>query len=284
MDNSILENNTVQTDYNQDKFTLDALFKRAYRYKNSAEFVRFISFINRFNHYARYNTMLVYAQNRAVTFFGGEDYWRKKFNRTIKEDARPYVIMAPGGPVMMVYDIFETEGELSPAQLLEDGLGRRPFEVKGHFIPETMYKALESAFSIGIQVKFKPLSYFNGGYVTTIFSGKLEINLNENAPKAEQFATLLHELAHLFLGHTGHKSLYMHNKLRPINLPQRKLRQAAEELEAETVAYLIMYKLGLETRSAEYIAGYIKSDEVLLEVNYEIIIKTADKIEKLFIK
>jgi hypothetical protein len=284
MDNSMLENNTVQTDYIQDKFTLDALFKRAYLYRNSKEFIRFINFINRFNHYSRYNTMLVYAQNRAVTFFGGEGYWRKKFNRTIKEDARPYVIMAPGGPVMMVYDIFETEGELSPKQLLEDGLGRRPFEVKGHFIPETMHNALERALNIGIQVKFRPLSYFNGGYITTIFSGKLEINLNENAPPAEQFGVLLHELAHLLLGHTGHKSLYMQNKPRPITLHDRKLSRAAEELEAETVAYLIINKLDLETRSAEYIAGYIKSDQVLLEVNYEIIIKTADKIEKLFIK
>jgi antirestriction protein ArdC len=76
----------------------------------------------------------------------------------------------------------------------------------------------------------------------------------------------------------------MQNKPRPITLHDRKLSRAAEELEAETVAYLIMNKLGLETRSAEYIAGYIKSDQVLLEVNYEIIIKTADKIEKLFIK
>lgn len=281
---NLFENITEQTDYIQDKFTLDALFKRAYLYRNSKEFIRFINFINRFNHYSRYNTMLVYAQNRAVTFFGGEVYWRKKFSRTIKEDARPYVIMAPGGPVMMVYDIFETEGELSPEQLLEDGLGIRPFEVKGHFIPKTMHNALESAFSIGLQVKFKPLSYFNGGYVTTIFSGKVEINLNEYAPPAEQFCTLLHELAHLFLGHTGHKYLYYINKPKAITLPQRKLSTSAEELEAETVAYLIMYKLGLETRSAEYIAGYIKSDQVLLEVNYEIIIKTADKIEKLFIK
>lgn len=280
----MIENTSVKTDYIQDKFTLDALFKRAYLYKNSNEFIRFIEFINKFNHYSRFNTMLVYAQNRAVTFFGGEAYWRKKFKRTIKEDARPYVIMAPGGPVMMVYDIFETEGEVTPEQLLEQGLGRKPFEVRGHFVPDALYKALKHAYKLGIQVKFRPLSYFNGGFITTIFSGKLDINLNENATQAEQFATLLHELAHLFLGHTSHKSLYIIDKPRPINLPVRKLSKSAEELEAETVSYLIMHKLGLETRSAEYIAGYIHSNELLLEINYEIIIKTADKIEKLFLK
>jgi hypothetical protein len=279
----MIETNT-RADYINDKFTLDALFKRAYIYRNSNEFVRFINFINKFNHYSRYNTMLVYAQNKAVTFFGGAAYWRKRFERTIKEEARPYVIMAPGGPVMMVYDIFETEGELSPEQLLESGLGRRPFEVLGLFGDYNFHNALTQAQNLGIQVKLRPLSFFNGGYVTTIYSGKLEISLNQSATEAEQFGVLLHELAHLFLGHTGHENLYELDKPRSIKLPIRKLSKSAEELEAETVSYLVMYKLGLDTRSAEYIAGYINSEELLLEVNYEIIIKTADKIEKLFLK
>lgn len=62
------------------------------------------------------------------------------------------------------------------------------------------------------------------------------------------------------------------------------MARTAEELEAETVSYLICHKLGLITKSAEYIAGYIKSDEDLLLFNYEVVIKTADKIEKLFVK
>lgn len=272
------------SNYIQDKFTLDALFKRAYMYKNSEEYVRFVNFISRFNHYSRFNTMLVYAQNRAVTFFGGEAYWRKKFNRTVKEDARPYVIMAPGGPVMMVYDIFETEGSQSPEQLLEDGIGRKPFEVIGAFNSYTLHNAIEKSQMLGIKVKSRPLSYFNGGFITTIFSGKLEINLNQNATYPEQMSILLHELAHLFLGHTGHEVLYPIDKPKAINLLTRKLSKNAEELEAETVSYLIMQKLGLETRSAEYIASYINSSELLLEINYEVIIKVADKIEKLFIK
>jgi len=42
--------------------------------------------------------------------------------------------------------------------------------------------------------------------------------------------------------------------------------------------------LGLQTSSAEYIAGYIKNEKDLLEFSYETVIKIADKIEKLFIK
>src|SRR5690554_7099553 len=94
--------------FNADKLTIDELFKRSKRYQNSDEFFRFFNFVARFNHYSRFNTMLVYLQDESVTFFGGVNFWRSKFNRYVMEDARPYVILQPFGPVMLVYDIFET--------------------------------------------------------------------------------------------------------------------------------------------------------------------------------
>lgn len=35
--------------------------------------------------------------HRSINYkvFGSESYWRKKFNRSVKLDARPYVILAP---------------------------------------------------------------------------------------------------------------------------------------------------------------------------------------------
>ncbi|SMO77696.1 protein of unknown function [Saccharicrinis carchari] len=267
----------------EDRYTISALFKRAKEYRSSAEYINFIQFIERFNHYSRYNTMLVYTQNRAVTFFGGESYWKKKFRRTIKEDARPYIILAPGGPVMLVYDIFDTEGELTPQELLEEGLGSNPHKVNGELNESRLIDAIDLAQQWGIVVKKRPLSYFNGGFVTTIVTGKLEINLKEELGAAEQFSVLIHELAHLFLGHTGHKELIHIEKTKKLRIEPRRLNQNAEELEAETVSYLILKRLGLTSKSAEYIAGYIKSDSLLQEVNYEMIIKVADKIESLFI-
>ncbi|MBI9063874.1 MAG: ImmA/IrrE family metallo-endopeptidase [Marinilabiliaceae bacterium] len=267
----------------QDKFTIDALFKRACEYRSSSEFIKFIGFISRFDHYSRYNTMLVYTQNRAVTFFGGEGYWQKKFSRSVKEDARPYIILAPGGPVMLVYDIFDTEGRVTPEELLEDGLGSKPHEVWGDFNASYLVEVIDITRQWGIVVKKRPLSYFNGGFVTTIHAGKLEINLKEELSPVEQFRVLIHELAHLLLGHTGHQELSNASTSKTIKLTTRRLSRNAEELEAETVSYLILKRLGLESRSAEYIAGYIENDELLLEINYEVIIKTADKIESLFI-
>lgn len=266
-----------------DKFSIDELLHRSWKHKDSKEFFKFFNFIASFQHYSRFNTMLVYIQNEAVAFFGGTTFWKKRFNRTIKEDARPYIILAPMGPVMMVYDVMDTQGEDSPHDFLEKGLGRKPFEVIGKINPAVLENAILIAKKYGIKIIFKDQSYFKGGHVTTAFSGKLEIVLNINSTTEERFSVLIHELAHLFLGHTGHKDLSIIYSDKKIKLMQRKLNRTAEELEAETVSFLICNKLGLETRSAEYIAAYIKSEHDLINFSYESVIKMADKIEELFI-
>lgn len=267
-----------------DKFTIDELLRRSWNFRNSHEFTKFFDFIERFNHYSRYNSMLVYIQNQAVTFFGGISFWRKKFSRTINEDARPYIILAPKGPVMLVYDVFETEGKESPEEFMQKGLGRNPNEVIGEIDKRIYDLAIEETKKWGIKISYKPLTYFNGGHITTIYAGYLEICLKKGLCYKDNLSVLIHELAHLFLGHTGHKKMNYHGKDKPTDLLQRKMSRTAEELEAETVSYLICHKLGLITQSAEYIAGYITKDQDLLEFSYEIVIKTADKIENLFIK
>ena len=267
-----------------DKFTIDELLHRSWKLKDSKEFFKFFNFIASFNHYSRFNTMLVYLQNDAVTFFGGTSFWKKRFNRTIKNDARAYVILAPMAPVMMVYDVMETDGEDSPEEFLEKGLGSKPFEVMGKINPVFFENAISISNLYGIKVLFKDQSYFKGGHITTILSGKLEIALNRNNKVEVLLATLIHELAHLFLGHTGHKELSRSNPDKKIKLMQRKLTITSEELEAETVSFLLCKKFGLETRAADYIAGYITNENDLINFSYESVIKMADKIEELFLK
>lgn len=267
-----------------DKFTIDELLHRSWQHKGSEEFFKFFNFIASFNHYSRFNTMLVHLQNEAVTFFGGTAFWKKKFNRAIKEDARPYVILAPMGPVMMVYDVMDTEGKETPEEFLEKGLGSKPFEVIGKISPMILANALQTAKNHGIKIIFKDQSYFKGGHITTILSGKLEIVININSTDEVKFSTLIHELAHLFLGHTGHKELSLNNSGKKTKLMQRKLTRTAEELEAETVSFLLCKKLGLETRAADYIAGYITNENDLIKFSYESVIKMADKIEDLLLK
>ena len=265
-----------------DRFSIDALFRQAIDFRNSAEFAQFFNFIARFRHYSRYNTMLVYLQNRNITFFGSRSYWRKHWDRGIRKGARPYLILTPGGPVSLVFDVMETTGYQDPEAFLEKGLGRKWDEVKGNLPIGKLKLAIFKTESWGVPVLRKPLSYFEGGHITTLISGRLDICIKEGASDEENFSVLVHELAHLLLGHSGHPLIYHKGNKKTLVLNQRQISKPSMELEAETVSFLICCKMGLETRSAEYLASYISQSGVLEEFSYEQIIKTADRIEKLF--
>ncbi|MEI8048934.1 MAG: ImmA/IrrE family metallo-endopeptidase [Bacteroidota bacterium] len=269
-----------------DKFTIDALLKQSWQYKGSAQFYKFFDFIAKFHHYSHFNSMMVYLQNPDITFFGSKSFWKNKFGRGIKQDddVRAYVILAPMGPIMVVYDVMDTTGKDSPEEFLKNGLGNEPFQVTGLINPQIVTNVIDEAVKWGIKIKTKPFSYFKGGHITTLHKGYLEICLKKDMKPEENFSVLIHELAHLFLGHTGHKQISKKNSKTPMKLLERKLTFTAEELEAEAVSYLICRKLGLFTNSAQYMAGYIKKEDDLIKFSYETVIKVADKIESMFIK
>lgn len=225
--------------------------------------------------------MLVYLQNPSVTFFGTTWYWKTKFKRQIKPDAKPHLILAPNGPVILAYDIFDTTGNKTPETFMEEGLNLLLFEVKGDFKDSYLVLLKDYASKLGIKVLDRPLNFFNAGAVTTYVTGKLEIYLKVDHVHSQQFATLCHELAHVFLGHTGHIELLKEgDRKKKINLPIRKdLSKDQMELEAETVNFLICKKLGLDTQSMEYLAGYIEKEGDWKNFSYELVIKVADRLE-----
>lgn len=161
----------------------------------------------------------------------------------IKKFAKPYIIIAPKSPIMLVYDVMETDGRESPKEFPDRMFGEYSFEVKGRIDLRIFEGAVLIAQSLGIPVSQKPLHYFKGGYVTTAVTGRIEIYLQEEATVEENFTVLLHELANILLGHTGHKELRKITDQKLV-LPERlKISRSTEELEEETVSYLISAKL-----------------------------------------
>lgn len=266
------------------KSTIDDLLHRSLIHKRSADFVKFFDFIARFQHYSRYNTLLVFTQNPNITFFGSAAYWRRTFYREIKVEARPHIILVPKGPIMLVYDIFDTTGDLTAEQFLEQGLGRNPNAVVGLLDDPTFEYAQFEARRWGIAVLYRPLTYFTGGQFKKRSSSELEIYLKEGMSPAENFSVLIHELAHLFLGHVGSVQLKHSTGAKPLVIEGRTISTEKQELEAETISFLLCKKIDLQTSSAEYLAKFIKSEDDLLSFRYELVIKTADRIEKLFLR
>lgn len=267
----------------EDKFTIDDLFRRSMQAKKDENaYTKMFGFLARFRHYSYYNTMLVHIQNPEVAFFGGKSFWRNRFGRSVQPEAKPYLILAPMSPIMLVYDLMETDGELTAKEFLDKGLGSNPFVTEGIMDIRFLTRLVESLRSFGVPVEEKALSYFKAGFAEASIRNQTRIVLNNIQDYKIRFSTLLHEIAHILLGHLGDRILVHQNGKTKWKIDKRDLPVEVKELEAETVSFLICSSVGLQTNSADYLAGYIKSNETILQMSYEQVVKVADKIEGMF--
>ena len=251
--------------------SLDELFARNLQYRESAKFVEAVNFVSRFRRYSAYNNMLLYLQNPGASFWALASQWRDNFRRTIKEDARPMLILAPMTPVLLVYDVDDTEGVPLPEQF------QQPFAVVGTFSEKLLAQTLENCGRDGIEVKDLRLGGFQAGHVKTAPDApktKMRLRLNQELGPASRYATLCHELAHIYLGHMG-------SDLDGWWPSRAHLTYDQYEIEAEAVAYIVCRRAGLTTKSAEYLAGYLSDAGELQHISIDLITKVAGQIEKM---
>jgi hypothetical protein len=255
--------------YEHEKSSLDELFSRSKNYATSAGFFDAINFVSKFRQYSLFNNMLVYAQNPFVTYYATEKHWKEAFNRTIKPEARGMVILAPMTPVLIVYDIDETEGPPLPSKL--EGFTA----VQGKFSEPILQKTLDNCTRNGIQVEKKTLSRLYAGFATrrSVRPGyKMRVAVHDKLAPKEMYGVLTHELAHIYLGHLGCDN----DKWWPSRLG---LDKATKEIEAEAVSFLLNARLGLEGSSASYLSTYVKDEGALNKVSLDLIVRVAARIE-----
>jgi len=148
------------------KSTIDSLLQQSSAYRGSKEFQDMVSFMGAFRDYAPFNNMLVRLQNPTCSFYATEPDWRKRFERKLKEDARPMLILAPMHPVMLVYELDQTEGKPLPKEVTEFA------KFEGDWKPEWLTKLVQNAQAHDkIRVDFKPLSTTNAGFATIAAGG-----------------------------------------------------------------------------------------------------------------
>jgi hypothetical protein len=249
---------------------IDELLRTSKAYRNSEEFQQMVSFMGRFRDYAPYNNMLVRLQNPSCSFFATKWDWERRFKRTIKEDAHPMLILAPMHPVMLVYELDQTEGEPVPKELLEFA------QFEGNWDPKYLDRLQESAAKRDhIRIEYNKLSSSNGGFATTGMARqdcKVRIVIHDGLDGASRFGVLCHELAHIYLGHLGGN--------RDGWWPGRcGLTHKTVEIEAETVAYLVTARLGLSGSSAAYVCRHLGNGPVPKSVSLDLIAKAAARIE-----
>ena len=230
--------------------------------------VQYLAAMGRFHHYSFGNVMLIARQRPDATHVAGFRTW-SSLGRFVNKGERGILILAPmvrrksgehdsrpeeteasdrqlvGFRAAYVFDISQTGGKDLPVLT----------EVRGDVadLRERLTTWLaEQAIAVNYSVDIAPARGVSSG-------GK--ITLLPSMPAAEEFATLVHEVAHELL-HRGERRLETTKQIR--------------ETEAEAVAFAVCESLGFETKSAS--VDYIQlwhGDAQLLTASLEIVQQTS---------
>lgn len=173
-------------------------------YHASKDCLDLLDFVSRLRNFAPFNAMLLQIQKPGLMHAASAYDWQTRFNRTIKEGARPLVILWPFGPVAFVYDEKDTEGDPLPADI------EQTFHAVGPVTKGTIARFVHHLANLGIGLKQVPFGDGKAGYLKAVRRSdkpkvlpEYPVRLNADHEPNVQFVTLVHELGHLYLGHPG---------------------------------------------------------------------------------
>jgi hypothetical protein len=278
------------------KHALDELFNATYAYRNSKEYMELMRFVSWFHFYSPYNAMLIRLQRPGARFVATPTRWKRNYDHYVKPNANPIVILQPMGPVMFVFDISDTEPGQNARPIPTDV--DRPFETQGGIIGDELTKTIENAKRDGIRIHSQETGSQHAGSIQAVnkphlpplnfyigkdkdgnprykeFAVQYELLLSGKLSQEARYVTLAHELAHLYCGHLGTPN----KKWWPNRLG---LSHTAVEFEAESVAYLVCARLGIENPSAAYLSSFVKTNVKLPKISLECVMKAAGLIENM---
>jgi hypothetical protein len=284
---------------------LDNLWRDVIHYRSSKQFKAVLEACSQLRHIAPYNAMLVEMQRPGARYVLTKKEWEKRYNRVLKENARPLVILFPFGPVEFVFDIADTmQNEenrlpigLSNNEILDEIA--RPFKTKNNVSDDILNTLIDNLAVNGIALDTNMIAGAGYGANVKLLVNKLTnimvpinnfktiqwdagylLSVNKNADKGELFSAICHELGHLFCHHLP----------MPIDWKEKKwdvrwLDHKWQEFEAESVAWLVCERLGIYNPSEKYLATYLSQGDseayIDKNVSLENILTATNEIEKL---
>ena len=251
---------------------LDQLLQDSRLYRKGADCKNLLDFAVRLRNFAPFNALLLQIQKPGLHHAASARDWRENFGRTINEGARPLLILWPFGPVALVYDLMDTNGDALPAGVAAfaatgtiDRMALARFEQylsKKNIAWIKLDAGDRKAGSIELVKRpakpNEPSSY--------------KMDVNKHHDPNVQFSTLAHELAHLFLGHLGRDAY--------LRIPGRTtLTHEQQELEAESTAFVVCARNGVECKSQSHLAAYVGQDTTTEQLDLYQIMRAAGQVE-----
>ncbi len=190
----------------------------------------------------------------------------------MKENARPLLILWPFGPVALVYDVVDLVSGNIP-------IDAQAFVAKGTITEGSITAFIKRMAAKNITVEITDAGDGKAGSIKMTKAptdkdsrGLYKMKINGNHTPSVRFVTIAHELAHLFLGHQGEDKKW--------GIKDRcGFTHAKREMEAETVAFLVAKRNGVESRSETYLANYVKDNLALSDIDFYQITRAAGQIE-----
>lgn len=267
--------------HDQDKKAIDELFQEVGAYRKSQDLNELLEFIKKFPKMAPFNAFLLHIQKPGSQYVASIFEWKKKFNRTIKPGARPLVILWPFSPVRFVFELEDTVGnEPFPKSLL------KPFQTEGIISNRVFNRLLRNLPRTGISYHESDHGTASAGFIQKAsanesqMAGEKQVKVlyhlvvNRNHSNEEKFATVAHELGHLFCGHIGSPGKKWWPK-------RDDVEKAVMEFEAEIVAWLLCERRGIKNPSAQYLSWYLGNNNEIPDISLETVLKAAGMIESM---
>ena len=248
------------------------------------DWLHFLAFQSLFYNYSFRNAMLIYLQNPEASYVKGFKAWNQ-IGRYVKKGAKGLAILAPcyrkvedfkepenkseyqdsegekvikrvisGFKVTYVFDIADTDGSDEYLPVLVKGLAGNSEQ------EQEIYEKLKAFISTEHPVQEVTGTASKGSY--NLATGV--ISVRSDVEYLQKIKTILHEFAHAI-------DFAMH--------PEEDISRNRRELIAESVAYVVSMRLGLDT--SRYSVSYIKSwlkDKDELKIVADTVQKVAAKI------
>lgn len=262
---------------NQDR--LRELMSQALSSPTVEAVVEFNHFASRMRRMGPYNVYMVFAQRPGARAVASRKEWAA-VGQTVRDDAIPVLILRPKGPITQVYELADTLPRLERDPRVD------PLAAKGEIDAATLARlinalAMPAKRNLRVHVSHADFGDDQAGRIVqqALFSTERglhgetglraisadahpwewRIQINRRATVPEQFATLIHELGHLFCGHVG-AFHYGNSSDEESGWPNRcALPLSVKEIEAELVAWHICDRRGLHTGSPLYLKPYLEA-------------------------
>lgn len=251
---------------------LDKLLTDSQLYHQSKDYKELLEFVVRLREFAPFNAMLLQVQKPGLRYAASALDWLGRFERKPKVGARPLLILWPFGPVALVYDVLDTEGKPIPENV-------EIFVVHG-----SMSQDVLNSFKVLLTRKHIAMRWVDEGDGKAGLIGVIErpsddkgyteyqIYINDNHDAPVQFNTLAHELGHLFLGHLGRD--------KKLSIPIRqRLTHKQQEIEAESVAYIVCHRNGIQPKSQTYLSSFVDSETTLENIDVYQVMRADGQVE-----